>query len=123
MPDLSHKRPLYYVLEGKSFTFTTEEARIRVQINLLTIFLKSGGQLWALEDYWTQVGLKLLVNQHRLPILIGVLRASLLVIFDFLWDFFVIVVFDRLVNLWALRLLVAHHFVLVGHKVDVVPLF
>ena len=57
LPELSHKRPFYYdVLEGKPFTFTTEEDRIRIQINLLTIFLKSGGQLWALEDYWTQVG-------------------------------------------------------------------
>ena len=56
-PELSHKRPFYYdVLEGKPFTFTTEEDRIRIQINLLTIFLRSGGQLWALEDYWTQVG-------------------------------------------------------------------
>ena len=57
LPELSHKRPFYYdVLEGKPFTFATEEDRIRVQINLLTIFLISGGQLWALEDYWTQVG-------------------------------------------------------------------
>ena len=58
LPQLSHKRPFYYdVLEGKPFTFTTEEdRRIRVQINFLTIFLRSGGQLWALEDYWTQVG-------------------------------------------------------------------
>ena len=57
LPDLSHKRPFYYdVLEGKPFTFTTVEARVRIQINLLIIFLKSGGQLWALEDYWTQVG-------------------------------------------------------------------
>ena len=57
LPELSHKRPLYYdVLEGKPFTFTTMEDRIRVQINLLTIFLRSGGKLWALEDYWTQVG-------------------------------------------------------------------
>ena len=56
LPELSHKRPFYYdVLEGKPFRFTTEEDRIRVQINLLTIFLKSGGELWALEDYWTQV--------------------------------------------------------------------
>ena len=27
-----------------------------MQIKSLTIFLKNGGQLWALEDYWTQVG-------------------------------------------------------------------
>ena len=57
LPELSHKRPFYYdVLEGKPFMFTTEEDRICIQINLLTIFLKSGGQHWALEDYWTQVG-------------------------------------------------------------------
>ena len=57
LPELSHKRPFYYdVLEGKPFTFTTEEDRILIQINFLTIFLKSGGQLWALEEYWTQVG-------------------------------------------------------------------
>ena len=44
LPELSHKRPFYYdVLEEKPFRFTTEEDRIRIQINLLTIFLKSGG--------------------------------------------------------------------------------
>ena len=57
LPELSHKRAFYYdVLEEKPFTFTTEESRICIQINLLTIFLENGGQLWALEDYWTQVG-------------------------------------------------------------------
>ena len=57
VPDLDFKRPFYYdVLEGKPFTFTTEESRVRIQINLLMTFLKSGRQLWALEDYWTQVG-------------------------------------------------------------------
>ena len=56
LPELSHKRPFYYdVLEGKPFTFTTEEDRIGIQTKLLTIFLKRGGQLWALEVYWTQV--------------------------------------------------------------------
>ena len=49
LPDLPHKRPSHYdVLEGKPFTFTTEEACIRIQINFLTILLKSGGQFWAL---------------------------------------------------------------------------
>ena len=58
VPDLDFKRPFYYdVLEGKPFTFTTEETRVRIQINLLLTFLKIGGQLWALEDYWTQVGI------------------------------------------------------------------
>ena len=57
LPNLSHTRPFNYdVLEGKPLTFTTEEARIRIQNNLSTIFLKSGGQFWALQDYWTQVG-------------------------------------------------------------------
>ena len=57
VPDLIYKRPFYYdVIEGKPFTFTTESTRILIQIELLLIFLKSGGQLWALDDYWTQVG-------------------------------------------------------------------
>ena len=46
VPDLDFKRPFYYdVLEGKPFTFTTEESRVRIQINLLMTFLKSGGQV------------------------------------------------------------------------------
>ena len=58
VPDLDFKRPFYYdVLEGKPFAFTSEESRVRIQINLLVTFLKSEGQLWALEDYWTQVGI------------------------------------------------------------------
>ena len=57
VPDLDFKRPFYYdVLGGKPFTFTREGSRVRIQINLLMTFLKSGGQFWALEDYWTQVG-------------------------------------------------------------------
>ena len=44
------------MIEGKPFTFTTDSTRMRIQIELLLIFLKSGGQLWALDDYWTQVG-------------------------------------------------------------------
>ena len=43
LPHLSHKRLFHYdVLEGKPFTFTTEEARICIEINMLIIFLKSG---------------------------------------------------------------------------------
>ena len=58
VPDLDFKRLSYYdVLEGKPFTFTTEESRVRIQIILLVTFLKSGGELWAFEDYWTQVGI------------------------------------------------------------------
>ena len=58
VPDLDIKWPFSYdVLEGKPFTFTTEESRVRIQINMLMTFLKSGGQLWAFEDYLTQVGI------------------------------------------------------------------
>ena len=58
VPNLDFRRPFYYdVLEGKPFTFTTEESRVRIQINLLMTFPKSGGQIWALEDYWTQLGI------------------------------------------------------------------
>ena len=57
VPDLCYKRPFYYdVIEGKPFTFTTEPTRIRIHIELLLIFLKSGSQLWALDDYWIQAG-------------------------------------------------------------------
>ena len=57
VPDLRYNRPFnFYVIEGKPFTFTTESTRIRIQIELLLIFLKSGGQLWAFHYYWTQVG-------------------------------------------------------------------
>ena len=52
VPDLDFRKPFYSdVLEGKPFTFTSEESCVRIQINLLATFLKSGGQLWALEDY------------------------------------------------------------------------
>ena len=58
VPDLDFERDFYDdMLEGKPFTFTTEESRVWIQVNLLMMFLKSGGQLWALEDYWTQVGI------------------------------------------------------------------
>ena len=58
VPDLDFKKPFYYdVLEGRTFIFTTEESRVRIQMNLLMTCSKSGGQLWVLEDYWTQVGI------------------------------------------------------------------
>ena len=45
------------MLAGKPFIFTTGESRVRIQIKLLMTFLRSGGQLWAWEDYWTHVGI------------------------------------------------------------------
>ena len=57
VPELDHKRPFYYdVVEGKPFTFTSASSRTVIQIELLLIFLRGGGQLWTLEEYWTQVG-------------------------------------------------------------------
>ena len=123
LPELSHKRPFYYdVLEGKPFTFTTEEDRIRIQINLLTIFLESGGQLWALEDHWTQVGVATGHSASIADFDWSPARTSVSN-FDFLWDFIVIVLFYHWVNLWALKLLFPRIFHLVGQKLDVVPLF
>ena len=93
VPDLDFKRPFYYdVLEGKPFAFTTEESRVRIQINLLITFLKNGGQLWALEDYWTQVGIATghsaaVADFNWSPAHVSVSD------FDFLWDSIVIVMF------------------------------
>jgi len=57
VPELDHKRPFYYdVIDGKPFTFTSASSRTLIQIELLLIFLRGGGQLWTLEEYWTQVG-------------------------------------------------------------------
>ena len=57
VPELDHKRPFDYdVVEGKPFIFTSASSRTLIQIELLLIFLKGGGQLWTLDEYWTQVG-------------------------------------------------------------------
>ena len=50
VPELDHKRPFYYdVVEVKPFTFTSASSRTLIQIELLLIFLRGGGQLWTLE--------------------------------------------------------------------------
>ena len=57
VPELNHKRPFYYdIIEGKPFTFTSASWPILIQIELLLIFLRGGGQLWTLEEYWFQMG-------------------------------------------------------------------
>ena len=57
VPELDHKRPFFYdIVEGKPFTFTTASLRTLIQVELLLIFLRGGGQLWTLVEYWTQVG-------------------------------------------------------------------
>ena len=57
VPELDHKRPFYYdVVEGKPFTFPMASSRTLIQSEFLLIFLRGGGELWTLEEYWTQVG-------------------------------------------------------------------
>ena len=58
VPELVHKCPFYYdVIERKPFTSTSANSRTLIQIELLLIFVKGGGQLWTLVEYWTQVGM------------------------------------------------------------------
>ena len=38
------------------FTFTSASSPTLIQNELLLIFLRRGGQLWTLEEHWTQVG-------------------------------------------------------------------
>ena len=58
VPDLDSERHFYYeVLEAKPFTYTTEDSRVRIQINLFMTLWKNKGQLRAVEDYWMQVGI------------------------------------------------------------------
>ena len=79
VPDLDNKRPYYDVLEGKPFTFTTEESRVRIQINLLMNSLKSGDsfELWRSPGHKWALRLHIL---HRSLISIGVLHTSQLVL-------------------------------------------
>ena len=56
VPELDYKRPFYYdVVEGKPFIFNSASSRTLIQIELLLVFLRGGGQLWILEEYWTEV--------------------------------------------------------------------
>ena len=51
VPELDHKRPFYYdVVEGKPFIFTSARSRTLIQMEMLLIFLRGGGQLWTLEE-------------------------------------------------------------------------
>ena len=51
VPEFDHKRPFYYdVVQGKPFIFTSTSSRTLIQIELLLIFLRGGGQLWTLEE-------------------------------------------------------------------------
>ena len=57
VPELHQKRPFHSdVIEGKPFTFILTSSQTLIQTELLLIFLRKRGQLWILEEYWTQVG-------------------------------------------------------------------
>ena len=123
VPDLDFKRPFCHdMLERKRFTFTTEESRVRIHINLLMRCLKNGGQLWALEAYWTQV-LQLDIL-HQLLKSIAVKLTFLLVIFGVSSG---LCCNCSVFILWAIYghwdYCLSDIFVLVGNKTEVVPLF
>ena len=57
LPELDHKRPYYTDdVGGKQFAFTCEHDNTHIQIHLFITLLRSAGELWGLEQYWTQVG-------------------------------------------------------------------
>ena len=52
------KDPFHDLVEGKLFSFTSEEDRMRILLQLvITFLLKEGGQLLVLYGSWTQVGI------------------------------------------------------------------
>ena len=80
---------------------------------MFTIFLESGGQFWALEDCWTQVGVATGHSASIADFNWSLMRISVSN-FDFLWDFIVILMFYHLVNLCALKLLFVRNFFCLG---------
>ena len=57
LPEMEYKRAFYIkVVEGEPFGFTSGEDRVRIQLQLLTKFLKGGGPRWMLHELCTQVG-------------------------------------------------------------------
>ena len=124
VPDLDFKSPFYYdVMEGKPFTFTTEESPVRIQINLLMTFLTNVRQLWALEDYWTQVGIAIghsasIADLNCSPAHIPVSN------FAFASGVFCICGVFILLSIYGHRnYCITVFFVRVGNKTGVVPLF
>ena len=56
VPELDHKLLYYYdVVEGKPFAFTSEYDRTSIQLHLLMTLLRSGGEIWRPEGYWTHM--------------------------------------------------------------------
>ena len=57
-PEGDHKPTFYYgVVEGQLFAFTNAADRILIQNQPLSMFPKSGHQIWGLEDFLNQVGI------------------------------------------------------------------
>ena len=57
VPEMDHKKLFFYdVVERKPFVFTSGKDCVRFQLHLLKTFLKGGGQLWLLDELWTQLG-------------------------------------------------------------------
>ena len=56
VPEVDRKRPFCCdVLEGKPFMFRSVEDWTRIELHVLTVFLRVGGQSWVLEGFWPQV--------------------------------------------------------------------
>ena len=57
VPEMVLKRLFFDVVEGKPLLFTSEEDRLRIQLQMSTTILDGESQLWMLGDLWTQVGI------------------------------------------------------------------
>ena len=58
VPETGRKRRFYSnAVEGKHFLITSEEDRVRIEMQLLVTFPKEHVHLWVLDDMWTQAGI------------------------------------------------------------------
>ena len=94
VPEIGSENPFTYdVADGEPFTFTTENSRVVIQLQLLMTFEKSSGKTWGLEDYWTQASV-LTGNSAAVVTLVGAPNESVSVIILILW------VVTRFFTLW-----------------------
>ena len=58
VPGRVRKRPFCPDFPGENlFGLTSVEDRVRIQLQIVTTFLKGGGQFWVLKAFWAQVGI------------------------------------------------------------------
>ena len=58
VPETGRKRQFSYnAVEGKHFLITSEEDCVRIELQLLVLFLKDDVQPWLSDNLWTQVGI------------------------------------------------------------------